>query len=176
MMAMSRLNTQNLIWLGICVAGVLTFLLVFVYPNAMAMNDLDEQAADLERQVQEQELLHPIYLALIRQVQQGAAHQMPDPGRSRVDRTTINDIHGVFASMAAEAGVVFDSAVPDPVSYLEESRHLTMNVAFSGDFFNFRELLVRICQLPYLDAIEQLQIRTDGDTKRLRLKLQLNQA
>lgn len=174
-MAMSRLKAQNMIWLAVCGAGVLAFLLMFVYPNAMAMKELDREAAALAIQVQEQEVLHPIYLTLIRQVQQSVPEQLPVPDKDRITQATISDMPAVFAAMARESGVRFESAVPDPVSYLEETRHLTMNVAFSGDFFNFRNLLVRICQLPYLNAIEHVSIRTDGDIKRLRLKLHLNQ-
>ena len=93
----------------------------------------------------------------------------------RMEGTPISDIHVIFAAMAEEHRVAFDSAVPDPVSYMEENAQLTMNVTFSGDFFQFRPLLLRMCELPYLSAIETVRIRTEGDTRRMQLKLVLNQ-
>ena len=174
-MATVRIKSQQLLWLGICAAGVIAFLLLFVYPNMLAMRELDEEAVMLAEKVQAQELLHPIYLALIRQVQQRVPEQLPLPETTRMEGTPISDIHVIFAAMAEAHRVAFDSAVPDPVSYMEENAQLTMNVTFSGDFFQFRPLLLRLCELPYLSAIETVRIRTEGDTRRMQLKLVLNQ-
>ena len=38
-----------------------------------------------------------------------------------------------------------------------------------------RKLLIEICKLPYLNAINQLNLKTESSTKRLKLKLRLNQ-
>ncbi|MFZ1983248.1 MAG: hypothetical protein WAU91_02475, partial [Desulfatitalea sp.] len=121
------------------------------------------------------ELLHPIYMELIKQVQQKTPTDLPLPARSKIAKTEIAGINEVFISLAKESGVSLISAVPDPSSYLEESGRLTMNVAYAGDFFNFRKLLVNICNLPYLRSIEQMQVTTETNTKRIQLRLLLDQ-
>ena len=77
--------------------------------------------------------------------------------------------------MANESEVLFESAVPDASSYLDESGQLTISVTFSGDFFNFRRLLLGICKLPYLKSIDELKLMTDSTVRRIQLKLRLNQ-
>ena len=50
-----------------------------------------------------------------------------------------------------------------------------MSVTFSGDFFQFRELLLDVCKLPYLKSMDEFKLVTEKAVKRLQLKLRLNQ-
>jgi len=174
-MVLPKVHSNNLIYLGICGAGVIAFLLVAIFPNLSAIEKADENIAELSRKIQSQELLHPIYMELIKQTQQKTPTDLPLPPRSKFAKNEIAGIDEVFISLAKESGVAFISAVPDPSSYLEESGRLTMNVAYGGDFFNFRKLLLNICNLPYLRSIEQMQVTTETNSKRIQLRLLLDQ-
>ena len=174
-MAIPKIHSSNLIYLAVCGAGVIAFLLVAVFPNMSAMGQMETDIAQLSQKVQHQELLHPLYMELIKRVQQNVPQDLPMPTGSKVSKREIADIGEVFQTLAKESGVIFVNATPDVSSYLEDSGHLTMNVAYEGDFFNFRKLLLKICQLPYLRAIYQMQVKTEKDMKRIQLKLSLNQ-
>jgi len=164
-----------MIYIGVCAVGIIAFALVGIVPDSEALHQLDEDIAQLNQKVQAQELLHPIYKELIKQVQQKTPAELPLPQNKNIAKKEIADINTLFASLADQSDVTFVSAVPDPVSYLEESGHLTMNVTYGGDFFNFRKLLMNVCKMPYLRSIERMQVTTDGDVKRIQLKLLLDQ-
>ena len=173
---MRKPNPQNMLYLLMCGGGILAFVLLFIYPNSADIKAFDAETTQLQQKIQEQELLNPIYRELIKQVQQRVPSDLPVPKAGKAEKKTIGELNTIFVSLAQENQVRFDSAVPDPSSYLDETGHLTINVTFSGDFFNFRHLLLGICKLPYLKSIEELKLVTDNATKRLELKLQLNQA
>lgn len=172
---MSKLHPQNLIYLFICGAAILVFGLLFILPNATAMSEMDAEIEALQTKIQEQELLNPIYRELIRQAQKKMPGDLPLPQTGKIEQRTLAEINDVFNEMARENGVLFESAVPDASSYMDESGQLTMSVTFSGDFFQFRELLLDICKLPYLKSMDEFKLVTDNAVKRLQLKLRLNQ-
>ena len=172
---MSKLHPQNLIYLVTCCGGILAFVFLFIIPNSGEISDLEEELDTVQMKIQEQELLNPIYRELIKQAQKEMPRDLPIPEAGKIEKRTIADLNDVFAEMAKQCEVIFESAVPDASSYLDESGQLTIRVTFSGDFFNFRRLLLGICKLPYLKSIDELKMNTETSSKRLQLKLQLNQ-
>jgi hypothetical protein len=174
-MALPKVHPSNLLYLAICGAGVIAFLLIAIYPNISAMDQIEADITELNQKVKDQELLHPIYMELIKRVQQKVPQDLPLPDKTKIAKNDIGGIEGVLINLAKESGVTFISAAPDASTYLEESGRLTMNVAYEGDFFNFRKLLVNLCQLPYLRSIEQMQVKTETDSRKIQLKLSLDQ-
>ncbi|MFC1895104.1 hypothetical protein ACFL0Q_00355 [Thermodesulfobacteriota bacterium] len=63
------------------------------------------------------------------------------------------------------------SLKPD-VKALEENR-LQVNLVVRGDFFGFRDFLVDLGGLPYLDRIREMQLGQAGDARELQLKVAL---
>ena len=174
-MAMPRIHPSNLIYFAICVFGVGAFFLVGILPNTMAMDNLENSIAELNAKVQAQELLYPVYRQLIKEVQQQIPASLPLPKGGKIARSDLSHINDVFINLAKQSDVTFESATPDASSYLEEAQHLTMNVAFSGDFFNFRKLLFGISRLPYLDSISSMKIETGNQKKTIEMRLILLQ-
>ena len=172
---MSKIHPQNLIYLITCCGAILVFGLLFILPNSTGIAELEEEIDRLQAKIHEQELLNPIYRELIKQTQQKLPSDLPIPEAGKIEKRTMAEINDVFNRLALESGVLFESAVPDASSYMDESGRLTMSVIFSGDFFHFRDLLLGICKLPYLKSIDELKLITDSSVKRLQLKLQLNQ-
>lgn len=172
---MSKLHPQNLIYLVVCCGGVLAFVILFIFPNSSEISDLEQELDAIQLKIHEQELLNPIYRELIKQAQKEMPSNLPVPEKGKIEKRTIAELNDIFSNLAEESGVLFESAVPDADSYLDESGQLTINVSFSGDFFNFRDLLLGICKLPYLSSIDELNLKSERATKRLQLKLQLNQ-
>jgi hypothetical protein len=168
-----RIHPSNIIYSAICLAGVAAFYFVGIYPNMKAMNQIDESIVSLSQKVESQALLYPVYKKLIKDVQQSIPEKLPLPGRHKIARSDLGRINEIFTKMAKNHDVVFESAIPDASSYLDESGNLSLNVNFNGDFFNFQNLLFDICRMPYLESIKQMRIETDKVKKRLLLKLVL---
>lgn len=81
----------------------------------------------------------------------------------------------MFNKLAEQSGVTFSSAIPDASNYLQDKGYLTMKIDFIGDFFNLRRLLLSICQLPYLESIDQMRIETLQQQKRMSFKMKIAQ-
>jgi hypothetical protein len=174
-MAKLSIHPTNLIYMGFCILGVVVFSLVGIYPNSSAVDRLEAEIAELNTKVQTQELLFPVYQQLIKEVTHKIPSKLPLPDRVESTQNDLGRINSLFSKMAEDSDVIFNSASPDAVSYLEDTEHLTMNVNFTGDFFKLRNLLLSICQLPYLGSVEEMRLETDQGKKRLSLKLKLKQ-
>ena len=174
-MALPKIHTSNLIYLGISALGIAAFLMVGIFPNAIALSQLDGSIAELNLKIQSQELLYPIYRELIKEVQQKVPQELILPDGDKITRNDFDQIDEIFIKLAQENSVRFESAAPDASSYLEEAGHLTMNVNFSGDFFDFRQLVLGICQMAYLESIEEMRVETVDEKKIITFKLKLMQ-
>jgi hypothetical protein len=174
-MAAIKIPSSNLFFLGICAMGLLAFAMVGIFPNMKAARQLDDEIAQLSQKVQVQELLFPIYAELIKQFQQKEPVDLPLPSKSKIAKNEISELNAQFIELAHASNVIFENAITDPISYQEDSGHVTMNVAFSGDFFNFRTLLMNVCKLPYLNSIEHMEVVVQGKDKRIMMKLRLEQ-
>lgn len=174
-MAFNKPHSSNIAYLAICGICILAFIVVGIYPNHIAMAQIDEEISSLRKKIQSQKLLHPVYMKLIRQMQQKPPEGLPLPEKKNIDKGDIDNLNDKFFAIAQSSGAKFESASPDPSSYMEETNRLTMNVVFSGDFFKLRSLLMNISQQPYLNKIDHLELTTVGDRKQIRLKLILDQ-
>ena len=169
-----KVHSSSLLYLGICLLGICVFFLVGIYPNLEAMVELDNDFNELTTKVQEQEQLFPVYRRLIKEVQ-APPMDLPIPDKTKLPREDIANLSMRFMRLAEKNNLSFDSAAPDAASYLEESVYLTMNIRLHGDFFNFRPFLLDVCQLPYLQAIDEVSITPWQDQKQLKLKIRLDQ-
>lgn len=172
---MKNFHSSNLFYLGICAIGMLAFAMVGIFPNMSASRDLDEEITVLQEKVRTQEILFPIYLELVKQFQQKAPAELPLPQNGKIGKNKISELESQFRDVARVSDVIFESAIPDPVSYQEDTGEVVMNVSFSGDFFNFRKLLMNLCKMAYLKSIEQMEVLVQDDTKYIQLKLLIDQ-
>ena len=170
-----HIHPSNLVYVIICLLGIVIFALVGIFPNSAAMDTLEADIAELNTKVQTQELLFPVYQKLIKEVTEKIPSKLPLPEKSESAQDDLGRINEMFSKLAKESDVNFSSAAPDAISYLENTEHLTMNVNFSGDFFKLRQLLLSVCRLPYLGSIDTMRFETDQGRKRLSFKLKLKQ-
>ncbi len=174
-MAQPKIHPSNLVYLAICILGIATFIFVAIYPNSRTMKEMDKEIIGLNHKVQAQELLHPVFRELIKEVTQKVPTKLPLPDKNKISHNDLAQINKMFLEWASESGVTFSSAIPDPSSYLDDTGYLTLNVAFVGDFFNLRKILLKVCRLPYLEFIEEIQLKTENQGKRMAFKLKIAQ-
>ena len=155
--------------------GVLALCLVGIWPNSEALKESDEEIAQLKQQVKIQEMLYPVYRELIKEATQKSPEKLPVPETSKIPRNNLSEANEAFIKIAQENNVTFASAVPDASSYLEDTGHLIMNVEYDGDFFQLRGLLLKICQLPFLESIEEMTLEASKETRRISFKLKIIQ-
>jgi hypothetical protein len=174
-MALPKISSSNILYAAVCLVGIAAFFLVGIYPNMRSQDQLDADVTTLSQKVQSQELLYPIYRQLIKEVQQPIPTKLLLPDEGKLSSGDLNQISDMFRDIATKSDVVFEHAVPDASSYLEDAGYLTMHVSFSGDFFNFNKLLFNLCGLPYLESIDQMRIESEQANKLIDFKLKLVQ-
>ena len=170
-----KIHPSNLIYLSICLFGVVAFFLVGIYPNLSALRSFDEEIAELNQKVEKQTLLYPVYLRLIQEIMQKTPTALPTPEERKISHDDLSRINDLFGELASESNVVFTNAIPDASNYLEDTGFFSMNVVFSGDFFNFRKTILSICQLPYLESIDAMRIESIDTDKQLSFKIRIKQ-
>lgn len=174
-MAQVKINSSNVTYLVICMLGIIAFFFVGIFPNKAALSEMDDEINQLRNTVKTQELLFPVYQRLIKEVTTKVPTTLSLPGQKRLTPAELAAINREFRRLAKENDVVFVNAAPEVTNYFEDVEHLTMRVAYSGDFFNLRNLLLSICQLPWLESIDEMRIASQEQQKRLALKIKVAQ-
>ena len=170
-----KIHPSNITYLTICLLSMVAFFFVGIYPNLSALEEMDAEIETLHRDVRTQELLFPVYQRLIREVTRKVPTELSVPEKSRISANDLVRVNEMFNQLATESNVTFSSAIPDASNYLEDKGYLTMKVDFIGDFFNLQRLLLGICQLPYLESIDQMRIETLRQQKRMSFKMKIAQ-
>ncbi|MEJ2155593.1 MAG: hypothetical protein P8X96_09675 [Desulfobacteraceae bacterium] len=174
---MKKFNIQssNIIYLGVCLFGIVAFFLVGIYPNLNSLREMDQEIATLNQEVQAQELLFPVYLKLLADITNKIPTKLPIPDRVKISFSDLGRINESFSKLAGECNVTFVSAIADASNYLEDRGRLSMTATFTGDFFDLRSLILKICRLPYLESLDQMRIETVGNRKQIEFKIKVSQ-
>lgn len=171
----TKVHPSNLIYLAISLLGIIAFFFVAIYPNMSVLESMDEDISALNRKAERQTLLYPVYLKLLQEVTQTLPTKLPTPEKIKISHNDLSHINELFRQLASESRVTFDSAIPDASNYLEDMGYFSMNVVFSGDFFNLRKLLLDICKMPFLESIDVMRIETLNQEKRISFKIKIEQ-
>lgn len=170
-----NIHSSNLVYLAICVAGIAAFFFVAIFPDLSAIQSIDQEISALNQKAEKQALLYPIYLKLLQEVMHKSPEKLMVPESKKITHDDLSRINEIFEKLAVESHVAFTNAIPDTSNYLEDTGYFSLNVAFSGDFFNLRNILLGICRLPYLEAIDAMQFEATDTNKQLRLKIRIKQ-
>ena len=174
-MAKERIHPSNITYLIICLLGIIAFFFVGICPNFSALKEMDVEAAQLHDQLKTQEMLFPVYQGLIKEVTTKVPSQLPLPKKQKLAHNELADMNRKFSRLAQENQVTFLRATPDAANYLDDMGYLSMSVYFAGDFFKLRNLLMSICQLPWLESIDEMRIETIDNQKRMEFKIKVAQ-
>ena len=164
---------RSLIYLLICGAGVLAFVLVGTYPSSRNIVRMDDSIADLKTRVEEQKILFPLYKKLREGLTTEVSKAQSNPPKAGLPARRMDDLTPIFGEIAANCGLEVSAVIPDVKSLVDDSHFLSVDLALKGDFFNLRKFLLELSNLPYLGDIEHLYILEGPDGKGYFLKVWL---
>ena len=164
---------RSLVFLLICVCGVLIIFAAGIIPEYFSSVRLDEQIKNIQFQREEQKRLHPIHQMLQSRKHTEDGRTLPFPKKNFLLRTKMDDVAATFREIAKRANLDVVSASPDLNFLGGESRFLPMHATMRGDFFNFRKFLISLGEVSYLERIEEIQIQQNEDTMEFKLKVWL---
>jgi hypothetical protein len=149
---------------------ILIFGLIGFY-NYRSLNDLDRDIRAIKADIEEQRVMAPMYKEQIEKIQIKTKKQLPYPARVKLPKEQQEQITNIFGDLAREARLEVVSITPDINSLSSGTGLMVVNAALKGDFHNFRNYLIALGNVPYLEHFGEIQIQTIPGGKEFRLKL-----
>lgn len=169
-----KLPSRTITYLLIC-GGVLLASVFMVLYDHKTMKDRDLEISTIKTQIDQQKVLSPAFKDLIRRSRIKEPVDLPFPKKEKLRREDTEKILPVFDEIARKSNLTIKSAVPDVESLVSGSQHMVVDVVASGDFIDFRKFFVQLGELPYLEGIERVVIRSAEGKKEIRLRLWMAQ-
>ena len=170
----SIIPKRNIISSLICLLIVLIIVFVGIIPQQLSVANLDQKIKNIQFQIDEQKNLYPIYQVLHKGIQTKDKRKLPSHVKSPLLRTELDIILTTIKEIARKANLDNIIASPDVNSIGYELKILPVNIVLRGDFFSFRKFLVGLGELPYIERIEEIQIRQNEDTMEFKMKISLS--
>ena len=163
---------QNSFWYIVTYSGIIfLFVLVGIFPLYHYNSNLIDENKKLKNQIEEQKELGPIYLNLLKILNNKDLRVLPNPEKTTIPRGEAGKFQDDFRKIAGNAGLMMVSLTPDLNTSAGSSTSLLHNVVLKGEFANFRKMLIGLGSVPYLDRIEEINIQQYPDSMEFRMKI-----
>jgi hypothetical protein len=139
----------------------LILLLILVFPNFSGSQDIDE----LKAQIAEQEALYPLYEELRSEMKRKVPKGLLCPDSARLARGDTGKISLLFENICTETNMKLLKVVPNIESLNKTPGHLSVDARLKGDFLRFRDFLIRLGEMPFLQTIEKIRIQSVVEAK-----------
>jgi len=133
---------------------------------------LDGDIRGIKAQIEEQKILLPLYQELLKSVKQEEPEDF-SPQKAKLERERMHLIPFMLEELAQKSNLTLVSVAPDLESLAKASGLLSLNVLVKGKFLDFREFLLQARKFPYLEHVEEIQIRSADGAKEFRVRLWL---
>lgn len=172
---LKMLPRKNMIVLLGTLGLIVIFIFLWVIPAKNEAEALEEEIKTLGAKIEEQKILQPVYRSLYKKAQMKLPKSFDSEQPRILPKGDTNKMSAVFSEMASNAGLQMVAFNPDVESLIDESDKLLVNADFQGSFFDFYDYINELCQLPYLDHLEAVNIVSTPETKEFNLKIWLKQ-
>ena len=162
---------KSLWYLMICGGIILLFVLVGIFPLYQYNSHRLNENKRLEYQIKEQKELGPIYLTLLKIMENKDLRVLPNPKKATIPRVEAGKFQDAFRAIADKSGLMTISLTPELTTLAESSTFLLHNAVLKGEFDNFRKMLIGLGAVPYLDRIEEIRIQQNPDSMEFRMKI-----
>jgi hypothetical protein len=132
---------------------------VGIYPLYKYNSSLIKENKELKYQIEEQKELGPVYLNLLKSVNDKQMRLFPSPGKTTIPRSEAGKFQDDFRAIAGNAGLTIISLTPELSTLTGSSTSFLHSVVLKGEFANFRKMLIGLGAVPYLDRIEEINIQ-----------------
>jgi hypothetical protein len=174
-MTIPQLHPRSIAFILFCTVGVLAVGIVGLYPNHRNAIELEQRLEDVKAKLANQQLISPVYRQLMEKAKPLDSKGLAGPTYTDAGVAEIDHFPSLVAEIAGKNRMVVEHVAPDLKSYEESSNALRMNVALAGDFFDFRQMLIDMGSIPYLQHIEEIRIESGERAKKFSVRLLLNQ-
>ena len=135
------------------------------------MTEADREIKELKGRIEEQKVLYPIFLDLLRKADFKGAQGLPFPKKSKLKQNDTVKILSIFKNIAKKNHLTIVDIKSDIEALFSSSNHMKIDVTVEGRFFDLRNFMLDLGELPYLEYIERIQIRPTREMKTADLKI-----
>jgi Tfp pilus assembly protein PilO len=154
-----KIPPQSILYMGLCLAGVILFILFWYIPSGRTMDELAAKAEDVRFRIEEQKALSPLYHALKAKIEKKASEVLPLPEKGILAHKEITTLPAVLRTAAKQSGMNLTSVALNPNTVAGGGKFLSANTVLRGDFFNLRKYLINLGGIPYIQHIEEISIQ-----------------
>jgi len=166
-----KVPKQSIIYLGVCLGGIILFVLLGIIPNQYSLNALEQKISAMKFKIEEQKALLPLYQSVSTWAQQKAPTSLPMPASGRLETIKMNTIPQTIRQIAKDNKMNMLSVVPDLKALTGEGQRLSVDVTVRGDFADFRQFLIDLNAIPYIESMEEIQVEQEKNAQLFRIKL-----
>lgn len=171
----AQLPARSIAFLLICAGGLLVFTLLVIYPQRMSLSEADMEIKKLKGRIEEQRILNPVFQDLLRKVHLKDTEGLPFPQKAKLIHNESAKIASIFQEIAQKSHLKIQDITTDVDSLIDNSGYLKINLVVKGEFSDLRNFMLQLGELPYLEQVERIQIRSTKDAKEVSFKIWLAQ-
>jgi Tfp pilus assembly protein PilO len=162
---------QSIIYILLCLTGILIFILGGIIPNSKKMTEMDTKTAEAKFRLEEQKALGSFHQSLQDKNEKKESEVLPLPAKGVLAKAKLNTLPANLTTAAKTSGMSLVSATPNLNTITGDAQFISVNVILRGEFINFRKFLINLGGIPYVQHIEEIQIEEKPDTREFRMKV-----
>ncbi len=171
----SKLPTRSIVYFVMFLCVLLLFFLLVVYPQRISLAEADLDIKKLKVRIEEQKMLYPVFQNLLKKARVKDTEGLPFPKKTKLTRDEILKISSIFQKITQKSNLILKEIIPDVDALISDPGYLKLNLIIKGEFSDLRNLMLQLGELPYLEHIERIQIRSVQDSKEISFKILLAQ-
>jgi len=170
---MQKIPAKSSGYMLLCGAIIVLVIGLGIFPLNRYNSSRSQAIEKIEKQINEQKELAEVYQLIRKASEKKQIHDLPNPVRTRLSRQDADKFQDSFQTEVAKSGLTTVSLIPDVKTMAAESRNLLYHATIKGEFTNFRRLLIGLGALPYIERIDEINIKQNSDSMEFELKIWL---
>lgn len=166
-----KIPRQSIIYMALCLAGLLIFIFGGIIPANQKLRDLDEKITAVKYQIEEQKTLAPLYISFQKQSEKKESEVLPLPPKGKLSPARIDTLPLIFRTAASMSGMSLISAVPNLSTLAGDAQFIPVDVILRGGIAAFRKFLIHIGGISYVHHIEEMEVQVRPDSRDYKLKI-----
>ena len=163
--------SKSLTYLLICGGIIILIVLLGIIPLNRYNAKRSQEIKTVQNQIVEKKGLGQTYQFIQSIPKQKETHILPNPAKTKLSRQDAEKFQDAFRVEAGRSNLMTISLMPETKSLDGGSQKLLYNATVKGEFANFRKLLVGLGSLPYIDQIEEINLKQYSDSMECKLKI-----
>ena len=151
------------------------FVVLTILPAMQSSTALDMEIKKIKGSMDEQKILTPVYNNLLRKTKFKKTKGIAASKKNKLVQGDTRKIIQRLNNFAKNSNITLVNVTPDVDTLIGGSGHLLINIVAEGEFINMHKFLFQLCELPFLEFIEQIKITSIRKTKEFRLKVWMAQ-